>query len=202
MDKDSSEKDPEREVQAEDTTSVDDEFVPEDGEGNISTGKDVVKDLREKLKNALSERQEYLDGWQRAKAEFINTRKRDEEEKKEFVKFATENIISDLVPVLESFDMAKANKELWEKVDKNWRMGVEYIQTQLLKTLEENGLKEINPIGEKFDPMRDEAVSYEHTDDAKKDQVIFEVISKGYSLAGKILKAPRVKINEYKENNK
>ncbi len=175
------------------------EFVPEDGEGNTGTPKDVAASLREKLKKAVAEKQEYLDGWQRAKAEFVNARKRDEEEKKDFVKYAKEDLIQELLPVLESFEMARSNKAAWESVDKNWRMGIEYIQSQLLKVLESNNLKEINPIGEKFDPMRDEAVSYDPVDDEKLDHVITDVLQKGYSLSSKILKAPRVKVGEYKK---
>ncbi len=177
----------------------DNEFVPEDGEGNTATTKDTVKELREKLKKAVAEKQEYLDGWQRAKAEFINARKRDEEDKKEFAKFAKAGLVEDMLPVLESFEMAKANKEAWEAVDKNWRIGVEHIYTQLLKVLEDNGVKEINPIGEKFDPMRDEAVSFEPVADKKLDQTITKVIQKGYSIAGKEVKAPRVIVGEFKK---
>jgi molecular chaperone GrpE (heat shock protein) len=61
-------------------------------------------------------------GWQRAKADLLNARKRDEEEKKEYIKFANERMIEDLLPVLQSFDMAMGNKEAWEKADKNWRI--------------------------------------------------------------------------------
>lgn len=177
----------------------DDEFVPEDGEGNVGNQKDIIKDLREKLKKAIAEKQEYLEGWQRAKADFVNARKRDEEAKKEVVKFATEGLISELIPVLESFEMARANKEAWEKIDQNWRVGVEYIHTQLLKVLEDNGLVELNPKGQKFDPMRDEAVAYEPVVDENQDHVIIDVIQKGYSLNGKIVKAPRVKMGEFKK---
>jgi molecular chaperone GrpE len=175
------------------------EFVPEDGEGNTGTQKDIVKDLREKLKKAIAEKQEYLNGWQRSKAEFVNARKRDEEDKKEFVKFAKVDLVEQLIPVLESFESARANKAAWESVDKNWRMGVEYIHSQLLKTLQDNGLEEVNPLGQKFDPMRDEAVSYDPVDDESKDHVITEVIQKGYNLNGKNIKAPRVKVGEFKK---
>jgi molecular chaperone GrpE len=179
---------------------VDDEFVPEDGEGNTASQKDVVKDLREKLKQALSEKQEYLDKWQRAQADFMNARKRDEEDKKEFVKFAKAGLVEELVPILESFDMARANKTAWEAVDKNWRMGIEYIQTQLMKVLTENGVSEINPINQKFDPVHHEALSYEPVTDEKLDHMIIEVVQKGYTLGGKELKAPKVKVGEFKKS--
>jgi molecular chaperone GrpE len=188
----------ENNTQQDENTELDEEFVAEDGEGNIE---DKVTSLKEKLKKAIADKQEYLNGWQRAKADLVNLRKRDEEEKKEFVKYATEGIVADLIPVLESFEMARANKDVWEKVDKNWRMGVEYIQTQLLKVLENNNLKELNPKGEKFDPMRDEAVTYQPVENKAQDHVVIDVIQKGYSLNGKIIKAPRVKVGEYKETN-
>ncbi|MES2436952.1 MAG: nucleotide exchange factor GrpE [Patescibacteria group bacterium] len=178
---------------------TDEEFIPEDGEGNTATSKDAVKDLREKLKKAIAEKQEYLDGWQRAKADFVNARKRDEEDKKEFVKFAKIGLIEELIPVLESFEMARANKAAWEAVDKNWRMGIEYIQTQFVKVLQDNGVTEVDPKGQKFDPMLHEAVSYDEVQDESQDHVITDVIQKGYTIAGKIIKAPRVKVGEFKK---
>jgi molecular chaperone GrpE len=167
--------------------NIDDSVVAEE------SAKDTIKDLREKLKKALAEKQEYLTSWQKDKAEFINARKRDEESKKEFIKYANEGMLSELFPVLDSFNMAMGNKEVWEKVDKNWRMGIEYIANQLKKVLEDHGLKEIDPIGQKFDPMRDEAI-----EDGKESDIITTVIQKGYSLNGKIVKAPKVKIGEKK----
>lgn len=161
----------------------------------------AIKSLHEKLKKGETEKQEYLIGWQRAKADLINARKRDEEDRKNFVAFANENLIAELIPVMESFDMAIHNKEVWEKVDKNWRMGVEGIFSQLKKALADNGLKEINPVNEKYDHALHEAVSYEPVTDEKLDHMIIQVIQKGYSLNGKELKAPRVKVGEFKRGD-
>lgn len=174
-------------------TDLDDSVVTE--ENAVET----VKKLKEKLKKALAEKQEYLTGWQKAKADFINARKKDEESQKEFIKYSNEAIISELISTIDSFNMAFANKEAWEKVDKNWRNGVEYIYSQFFKTLEGYGLKEVNPINEKFDPMRDEATAYEPVTDESKDHMIIEVVQKGYSLNGKMLKAPKVKVGEFKK---
>ena len=177
---------------SDDSDSLDDSVVAEENTTEI------IKKLREKLKKAESEKTEYLTGWQRAKANFINARKRDEADRAEFMKYANEGLVGDLIPVLESFDMAISNKESWEKVDKNWRVGVEYIYNQLKKVLGENGWKEINPLGEKFDHNRDEAIEHVPVDDKKQDQMIIQVVQKGYSLNGKLLKAPRVKVGEFK----
>lgn len=154
---------------------------------------ETVKNLRDKLKKAVAEKQEYLTLWQKDKAEFINARKRDEASQKEFIKYANEGLITELFPVLDSFNMAMGNKEVWEKVDKNWRNGIEYIAAQLKKILEDHGLQEIDPIGQKFDPMRDEAI-----EDGKHSDIITTVVQKGYSLNGKIVKAPKVKVGEGK----
>ena len=160
---------------------------------------ETIKKLRAKLKESQSHAQEYLTGWQRAKADFINARKRDEEERKEFIKFSNERLIESLIPVLESFDLAMANKETWEKVDKNWRMGVEYIYSQLKKTLNDSGLEEIDPTGLAFDPARDEASEYVPVPDPKQDHVIVQVVQKGYSLNKKAMRPPKVKVGEFKK---
>lgn len=177
----------EDDVKIEVDENIDDSVVAEE------SAQETIKNLREKLKKAIAEKQEYLTGWQKDKAEFINARKRDEQAQKEFVKYANESLVTELFPVLDSFNMAMGNKEVWEKVDKNWRMGVEYIANQLKKVLEDHGLKEIDPIGQKFDPMRDEAM-----EDGKESDIITTVIQKGYSLNGKIVKAPKVKVGEKK----
>lgn len=171
--------------------TLDDSVIAEDAMG------ETIKKLREKIKKLEAEKQEYLTGWQRAKADMVNGRKRDEEERREFSKFANERLIEELIPVLGSFDMAMGNKEAWEKADKNWRTGVEYIYSQLVKALTDNGLKEINPVNEKFDHAHHEATSYEPVTDEKMDHVILQVIQKGYSLNGKVLKAPIVKVGEF-----
>ncbi len=174
------------------TSNLDDSVIAEE---NLA---ETVKKLRAELKKAQEEKLAHLTDLQKAKADFINMRKRDEEAQKEFTKYANEGIISDLISTLDNFTMAFSNKEAWEKVDKNWRTGVEYIFSNLVKTLENYGLKEVNPLGEKFDPVRDEAVSYEAVTDAQKDNCVISVIQKGYSLNGKQLKAPKVIVGEYK----
>ena len=159
---------------------------------------EAVKKLREKLKICTKEKQEYLDGWQRTKADYMNSKKEEELRRKDIMKYASERLVDDLIPVLQSFDMAFVNKELWEKVDKNWRVGVEYIYSQFRNVLETNGLKEVNPLGLKFDPNRDEALEHVPVEDESKDHVVMEVVQKGYELNGKLIKAPRVKVGEFR----
>lgn len=176
-------------------------FDAEDGEGNLTDAANPaakLKQLREKLKKAEAERMEYLSGWQRAKADLINARKRDEADKKDFIKYANEDLIGEILTVLDSFDMAFNNREAWEKVDKNWRVGVEYIYSQLLSTLERFGLKLINPIGQKFDPNHHVSIENVLVTDKAEEGVILDVIQKGYELGGKVIRAPKVKVGELK----
>lgn len=174
-------------------------FEEENNEPGMGGGADTIKKLREKLKIAIEEKQKYLDGWQRDKAEFVNARKRDEEDKKNLLKFAEANLISEIIPALDAFDMAMANKEAWEKADKNWRTGVEYIYSQISNTLQNHGLTKIDPKGEVFDPNHHHSVAVIHSENKEDDGKIIEVVAYGYSLNGKIIREPQVKVGEHKE---
>jgi molecular chaperone GrpE len=173
------------------------QFEETNEEGEVSQG-DTIKKLRVKLKEVEAKAQEYLTGWQKERAESINIKKRAEEEKREFAKFAKEDIATEIIPVLDSFESAFKNKEAWEKVDKNWRVGVEYIHSQLVNVLANHGVSVVNPIGEKFDSQRDEAIEMVPVDDPAEDHKIIEVLSVGYKLQDKIIRAPKVKVAEYK----
>ena len=157
-----------------------------------------IKDRTDKLKAQIKELQkknaEIMDGWQRDKAEFINTRKRDEGDKAEFLKFAKADLISEIIPALDSFDNAMRNKEAWEKVDANWRVGIEYIRTQLLSSLQNHGLKVINPMGEMYNSSRDEAIETLKVDSKEQDGKILDVVQVGYELNGKEIRPPKVKV--------
>jgi len=173
------------------------QFEESNEEGEISQS-DTIKKLRAKLKEAEAEAQEYLAGWQKERAEGVNLRKRMEEEKKEFAKFAKEDITTELISVLDSFESAFKNKEAWEKVDKNWRQGVEYIHSQLINILANHGVSVISPLGEKFDPTRDEAIENVPVENEEDNHKILEVLSVGYKLQNKIIRAPKVKVGEYR----
>lgn len=159
----------------------------------------IVKKLREKLKKCTKEKQEYLDGWQRSKADFINYKKQEAESKKELIKFAKENFIVDLLSVLDSFDMAFANKDAWEKIDKNWRVGITHIYTQFLTILKENDLTQIDPKREEFNPEFHDSIEPVLVDEKENDGKIIEVLQKGYKLHDKIIRPAKVKVGKYKK---
>lgn len=158
---------------------------------------DKIKKLKDDLKKCKSERQEYLDGWQRSQADCINIKKRFEDDRKSLIKFANSEFIEELLPVLDSFDMAMKDKKSWEELPENWRKGVEYIHTQFHSILENHKVKVLNPIGEKFDHNRHNSIGVTEVDSKDKHELITEVLQKGYEQEGKIIRPPNVKVGEY-----
>lgn len=173
-------------------SSVGDEVVFEELEENP---KDALKKLREKLKVCVAEKQEYLEGWQRARADYINARKAEEKEKAEILTMAKEKMFFELLPVLDSFEMAFSDKEVWEKVDKNWRLGMESVYGKFSEILKANGVKEISGTGEKFNPEFHLAVESVTTEEKEKDGIVAQVVQKGYQIEGKVVRPSKVKVN-------
>ncbi|MDP3763405.1 MAG: nucleotide exchange factor GrpE [bacterium] len=172
-----------------DSSNLDDSVVVEETQG------ETIKKLREKLKQAETKAKEYLDGWQRSQADFVNLRKRDEEAKVEFIKFARLSLIEELIPVLDSFNIAMSggNKDLPAG---QGQAGIEPVYTQFWGILKADGLEEFNPMGEIFDPKYHETMGTIQTEKAEDDHKILEVAQKGYRLSGKIIRPAKVKIGE------
>ena len=105
----------------------------------------------------------------------------------------------ELLQTLDSFESAFKNKEAWEKVDANWRKGVEYIHSQFSSVLSQHGLTVVNPLGETFDHNRDEAIEIVPVENEDDDGKILEVVASGYKLHDKLIRAPKVKVAEYKK---
>lgn len=174
-----------------------DDVVFEDtieGEGEAFS-KDKIKKLRDELKAAQTEKADYLTNWQKERADFINYKKGEDERKKQTLDYMREQFTEELLPILDAYDMMSANKETWEKVDKGWRSGVEYIHQQLLKVLADNGVSEIAPKeGDAADANLHDLIDTVPTDDAAKDNTVAQVMQKGYKLRERIVRPARVKV--------
>lgn len=155
-----------------------------------------VKKLKEKLKKALAEKQEYLDGWQRERADFANFKKEELARKNAAMNYANEKFTLELMPVLDAFDMAMGNKEAWEKADKNWRTGVEYIYGQLVNVLANQGVKQLGEVGTPFNPMMHESVETVPAEDKAMSHLIEKVIQRGYMLGDRVIRPARVRVWE------
>jgi molecular chaperone GrpE len=169
-----------------------DDIVIEEAEADLTP--QTVRKLRDRLRKCEAEKQEYLTGWQRSKADFVNARRKEVEEREAFVKVAGERVILELLPVLDSFDMAFARRAEWEATPLEWRAGIERIYSQLLSVLEAHGVSPIDPVGEMFDPAIHTAVASTHTDTKDDDNRVLEVVQKGFRLHDKLIRSPKVKI--------
>jgi molecular chaperone GrpE len=147
---------------------------------------------KEKLEDVIKQRDEYLDGWQRAKAEFLNYKKEEAAKIQDIFKYANEELIDQLIPVIDNFQRAEAHLTQEQKENETIK-GVMYIKNQLAKALLENGLEQIEVLGKQFDPNTSEAI--EEVEDSKEESgtVIEEVVS-GYQLNGKLIRAAQVKV--------
>lgn len=176
----------------------------DDGEEDL---RKTLKKLRADLKACKEQKEEYLTGWQKERAEFANYKKGEDDRKAMVSESMREHILSRFLTVVDSFNMAFANKEAWEKVDPNWRKGVEYIYSQMNAIFEEYGVKPIGVVGEPFDPNIHESIELMPTDKKNLDHTVSEVIQKGYKLgdlpaqAGRVLRPARVNVYEFKEFN-
>jgi len=157
-----------------------------------------ISKIKRELKECQSSKQEYLDGWQRSKADFINFKKRSEESKKELLQYASENIITEIIPTLDNFEQAMKNKSVWESVDENWRKGIEMIYFQLVDVLKRNGVTEIESLGKNFDPKIHESLETIEVENEKDNDKILEVIQKGYQIGGRVIRHPNVKVGKFK----
>ncbi|MEK7190299.1 MAG: nucleotide exchange factor GrpE [Patescibacteria group bacterium] len=175
----------------------------EDGEEDL---KKTLKKFRADLKQAQKENYElnatnieYLTGWQKERADFINYKKQEHDRKAHFSESMRERILTRFLSVVDSFNMAFANKEAWEKVDENWRRGVEHIYTQMNTIFEEYGVKPIGEVGEVFNPNIHQSVDVVETDKKENEHKVATVIQKGYKLGERVMRPARVNVYEYKE---
>ncbi|HZX74179.1 MAG TPA: nucleotide exchange factor GrpE [Cyclobacteriaceae bacterium] len=173
-------------------------FVESTEDGDVLPTKDIVKKLREDLKKARTDKDEYLIGWQRAKADYVNLQKEMDQVRKTTALLTKERMADSLLPVLDSFDMAFSNKEVWEKVDANWRTGIEYIYSQFKTRLAESGIEQINAVGVPFDPNLHESIESVPTDDKSKDHTVEKVLQAGYKMGEKIIRPARVTVYEFR----
>ncbi len=190
----------EKEINEIDQTETEDvSFETTDSEGVEETQGVKIKKLREEIEKLRKERDEYLVGWQRTKADYINQSKSHLEERAELLKSAARRTISAILPTLDTYDLAKGNTEAWNVVDANWRMGIEYIFQQLYTSLENEGLKKFGAVGDTFDPNLHQSIEAIPVSDKIKDSTVVAVLQSGYMLHEKVIRPAKVNVGVYKE---
>jgi len=148
--------------------------------------------LKKELQEFQKQKDEYLAGWQRSRADFLNYKKEEIERIEEILKYGGEEFILKILPILDNFDLVE--KKLPEDLKNNDSIkGLLQIKTQILDFLRIQGVEEIKTIGEKFDPNFHEAAEQVELKD-KDSGIIVEEVQKGYKINGRLLKPAKVKV--------
>jgi molecular chaperone GrpE len=148
--------------------------------------------LREELAQAQSQAAEYLDGWQRARAEFANYKRRVEAERDELRRVGNEALLLKLLPVVDDFDRAFRTIPQ-EFANVPWVNGINMIFRKLQAILEGENVTPIEATGQPFNPLLHEAVMQEETVEHPDEHVI-EEIQRGYRLGERVLRPAMVKV--------
>jgi len=151
-----------------------------------------LETVRQELEKAKAQAADYLDGWQRARAEFANYKKRNEQERQELFKLANTTLITRLLPIFDDFERAFQTLPR-SLLSFTWIDGVALIYRRLQAILEGEGLTLVETEGQSFDPLLHEAVTYEESAEHEEGQIIGEV-QKGYQLGDRVLRPALVRV--------
>ena len=149
-------------------------------EEEINTLTETNKGLEEKIKLA--------------QAELINYRRRKDEETEGLLKYANQGIITDLLTVVDNFERFLSHSEVNEEL-KKYSVGIKMIYNNLIDILRQYGVEEINRVGQVFDPNLEQALLVDN-DPSKEDDIVLEVLLKGYKLKDRVIRPASVKINQ------
>jgi molecular chaperone GrpE len=154
-------------------------------------GSTSVGEVEQELDAALAKASENYELYLRAKADAENIRRRGQEEVTKAYKFAVESFAESLVPVVDSLEKAL---EVQEASAEQLREGVELTLRQLRSAFEKNALSEINPVGQKFDPHRHQAISSVPASDQQPANQVVTVLQKGWTISERVLRPALVVI--------
>ncbi len=144
------------------------------------------------LENCEKEKKEYLEGWQRAKADFINHKKDEAKRMEDLARFIISGLIQDIFPVLDSFDLA-----LGHELPKDAEKGILLIRSQFEDVLKRRGLGQIKvDLGEDFNPEKHESIGDMASD--QPEGSVAEVVQKGYVFKDRVLRPARVRLAKSK----
>lgn len=165
------------------------DFVPEEELGDLGAAQAKLKKLREELKEAQKKRDEYLDGWQRCKADSINARKDMESRATRAAELLREALVHDIIPALDSFDLA-TQTEAWAEVSDGWKSGMEQVRDQLIEALRAHGIERFGKVGEPLDHVSHEAI--QEIDGPGEPHTILKIVRYGYRTKDRVLRPAQV----------
>ena len=169
-------------------------FEPDEELGDIGAAQAKLKKLKDELAEVKAQRQEYLDGWQRCKADSINARKEMLASAERQGIRAKEELIADIIPALDGFDMA-ASSPAWQEMNVGWRSGIEQIRNQLLDVLSRHGVERFGKVGEPVDHAAHETV--EESDEFPGESgAVVKILRFGYKMGHRVIRAAQVVVKK------
>lgn len=155
-----------------------------------------IAELTAKLATTDKEKQELLDKVKLCQAELINYRRRKEEETNNMLKFANQDLILEILPIVDNFERAikEDDNNLTDELSK-FLAGFKIMYASLNDVLKKYGVEEINRVGEIFNPSEEQALLTDSLPD-HADEEVLEVLLKGYKLKGRVIRPASVKINQ------
>jgi len=173
-------------TEAEETAHLED-VVPEHADSEEEAGETV----EQQLARAQDTIKDYWDQMMRLRAEIDNNLKRAERDVENAHKYALKNFVENLLPVIDSMEMGQVAAGAENATLDSIREGLELTMSMFVQVLQKNGLEQIDPLGDKFDPERHQAISMTEADNAESNTVI-EVMQKGFSLNDRLVRPAMV----------
>ena len=155
------------------------------------------KDKPSELEECNKKCEEYLNNWKRAEADFINYKKDEIERMGMMLKYAKEDMVLKILPILDSIYFAEQHTNILEDVRMSeWLKGFEQIKKQIEEFLKREGIEEIKTDGEKFNPETMEAIGETLNTEHRTPNSVVEELQKGYVMEGKVLRPAKVKVTK------
>jgi molecular chaperone GrpE len=173
-------------TEAEEQAHLED-VVPEAADEGDESG----ETLEQQLAKAQETIKDYWDQMMRLRAEIENNRKRAERDVESAHKYALKTFVENLLPVIDSMEMGQTAATADNATLESIREGSELTMSMFVQVLEKNGLEQVDPTGEKFDPERHQAISMIDVENAKSNTVV-EVMQKGFLLNDRLVRPAMV----------
>ena len=182
-------------TQNEELDNVTEETAEHPDEAALESPEKNADSLEQQLETAQARASENWEAYLRAKAELDNLRRRHQKDLENAHKFGTEKLVNELLPVIDSMDLGLAAEDASAE---SLREGMELTMNMLKKMMEKLGIEEINPLNEKFDPEKHQAMTMQPSADVEPNTVI-AVMQKGYSLNDRLLRPAMVMVSKAPE---